>query len=253
VAGQVPPALASFRIVVLDLPMLVAASGELSKCIDRIMAIIAELSQQQDILFLNDLYSPGRTQNAAFGLMLAIARGKAQCIAACTPAEYDEFVAQDPILQRCFQPVPIAPASKELTLEILRSLRERYEAHHRVKISDAALAAAVELADSPLPEAAIDLIDEAGAMLRVETLPPLLDLGELVRQIKDLTEKKEAAVGEQDFEQAAHLLNQADKLKKRQEALAEELKQKMDSVCGEVDDKLIARVVGERKASRESV
>jgi len=247
VAGHVPPVLAACRIVVLDLPMLVASSGDWGRCVEKILAIIAELSQQKDvILFLSDLYS--RTQDASFALLLAIARGWIECIATSTREDYERFVSQDPILKRCFQPVPIAPASKELTLEILRSVRDRYEAHHRVTISDPALAAAVELAIGPLPEAAIDLIDEAGALLGLETLPREADLRDLDRQIQELTEKKESAIIEQDFDQAAHLRDQADQLKKRKEALAEELKKQRDAVCGELDEKLIARVAEEAKA-----
>src|SRR4029077_13536823 len=138
--------------------------------------------------------------------------------------------------------------SKEETVEILRGLRDRYEAHHRVQIKDEALDAAVELSDRYisrrcLPDKAIDVIDESGARVRLKAMTRPPDLKDLDGQIEQLNQEKESAVAEQDFEKAAHLRDQADKLKKKKEHITREWRDKAKETDGIVDDEVIREVI----------
>src|SRR5205085_9557741 len=141
----------------------------------------------------------------------------------------------------------VNPPSREEAVEILRGLRDRYEAHHRVQIKDDALDAAVELSDRYmsgrcLPDKAIDVIDESGARVRLRAMTRPPDLKELDGQIEQLNQEKEAAVAEQDFEKAAHLRDQADKLKKKKETITKEWREKSKEIDGVVDEEVIAEV-----------
>ena len=138
----------------------------------------------------------------------ALARGEIQCIGATTLDEYRKYIEKDGALERRFQQIIVNPPSKDETVEILKGLRDRYEAHHRVQIKDEALDAAVELSDRYitgrcLPDKAIDVIDEAGARVRLKAMTRPPDLKDLDDQIEQLNQEKEAAVAEQDFEKAA--------------------------------------------------
>jgi ATP-dependent Clp protease ATP-binding subunit ClpC len=178
----------------------------------------------------------------------ALARGEIQCIGATTLDEYRKYIEKDGALERRFQQIIVNPPSKDETVEILRGLRDRYEAHHRVQIKDEALSASVELSDRYisgrcLPDKAIDVIDEAGARVRLKAMTRPPDLKELDAQIEQLNQEKEAAVAEQDFEKAAHLRDQADKLKKRKESITREWREKSKEIDGVVDEEVIAEVV----------
>ena len=178
----------------------------------------------------------------------ALARGEIQCIGATTLDEYRKYIEKDGALERRFQQIIVNPPSKDETVEILEGLRDRYEAHHRVQIKDEALQAAVELSDRYisgrcLPDKAIDVIDEAGARVRLKAMTRPPDLKELDGQIEQLNQEKEAAVAEQDFEKAAHFRDQADKLKKKKERITREWREKSKEIDGVVDEEVIREVV----------
>ena len=253
--GNVPELLRDKRIVVLDLAMMVAGTKYRGQFEERIKAVMNEVRRAKNtILFIDELHTlvgAGGAEGAIDAsnvLKPALARGEIQCIGATTLDEYRKYIEKDGALERRFQQIIVNPPSKEEAVEILRGLRDRYEAHHRVQIKDEALKSAVELSDRYisgrcLPDKAIDVIDEAGARVRLKAMTRPPDLKELDQQIEKLNQEKEGAVAEQDFEKAAHLRDQADKLKKKKETITKEWRDKSREVDGVVDDDVIAEVV----------
>src|ERR1700756_5033230 len=253
--GNVPELLRGRRIVVLDLAMMVAGTKYRGQFEERIKAVMNEVRRAKNtILFIDELHTlvgAGGAEGAIDAsnvLKPALARGEIQCIGATTMDEYRKYIEKDAALARRFQEIIVNPPSKEETVEILRGLRDRYEAHHRVQIKDAALDAAVELSDRYisgrcLPDKAIEVIDEAGARVRLKAMTRPPDLKELDTQIEQLNQEKEQAVAEQDFEKAAHLRDQADKLKKKKENITKEWREKSKEIDGVVDEEVIAEVV----------
>jgi ATP-dependent Clp protease ATP-binding subunit ClpC len=255
VDSNVPELLRDRRIVVLDLAMMVAGTKYRGQFEERIKAVMNEVRRAKNtILFIDELHTlvgAGGAEGAIDAsnvLKPALARGEIQCIGATTLDEYRKYIEKDGALERRFQQIIVNPPSKDETVEILRGLRDRYEAHHRVQIKDEALLAAVELSDRYisgrcLPDKAIDVIDESGARVRLKAMTRPPDLKELDAQIEQLNQEKEAAVAEQDFEKAAHLRDQADKLKKKKEAITREWREKSKEIDGVVDEEVIAEVV----------
>src|SRR5437773_2524489 len=255
IGGNVPEILAEKRIVVLDLAMMVAGTKYRGQFEERIKAVMNEVRRARNtILFIDELHTlvgAGGAEgaiDAANVLKPALARGEIQCIGATTLDEYRKYIEKDSALERRFQQIIVNPPSKDETVEILRGLRDRYEAHHRVQIKDEALDAAVELSDRYisvrcLPDKAIDVIDEAGARVRLKAMTRPPDLKEIDTQIEQLNQEKESAVAEQDFEKAAHLRDQADKLKKKKEQINREWREKSKEIDGVVDEEVIAEVV----------
>jgi ATP-dependent Clp protease ATP-binding subunit ClpC len=255
VDSNVPELLRDRRIVVLDLAMMVAGTKYRGQFEERIKAVMNEVRRAKNtILFIDELHTlvgAGGAEGAIDAsnvLKPALARGEIQCIGATTMDEYRKYIEKDAALARRFQEIIVNPPSKDETVEILRGLRDRYEAHHRVQIKDTALGAAVELSDRYisgryLPDKAIDVIDEAGARIRLKAMTRPPDLKELDAQIEQLNQEKEAAVAEQDFEKAAHLRDQADKLKKKKESITREWREKSKEIDGIVDEEVIAEVV----------
>jgi ATP-dependent Clp protease ATP-binding subunit ClpC len=255
VDSNVPELLRDRRIVVLDLAMMVAGTKYRGQFEERIKAVMNEVRRAKNtILFIDELHTlvgAGGAEGAIDAsnvLKPALARGEIQCIGATTMDEYRKYIEKDAALARRFQEIIVNPPSKDETVEILRGLRDRYEAHHRVQIKDEALGAAVELSDRYisgryLPDKAIDVIDEAGARIRLKAMTRPPDLKELDAQIEQLNQEKEAAVAEQDFEKAAHLRDQADKLKKKKENITREWREKSKEIDGIVDEEVIAEVV----------
>ncbi|MEW4452575.1 ATP-dependent Clp protease ATP-binding subunit [Bremerella sp. JC817] len=253
--GDVPELLAEKRIVVLDLAMMVAGTKYRGQFEERIKAVMNEVRRAKNtILFIDELHTlvgAGGAEgaiDAANVLKPALARGEIQCIGATTLDEYRKYIEKDAALARRFQEIQVDPASKEETAEILKGLRDRYEEHHNVQITDDAIVAAAEYSDRYitgrcLPDKAIDVIDEAGARvrLRVMTRPP--DLKEIDEEVETLNRKKEQAVADQDFEKAASLRDQADKLKKKKEDIVKEWQAKSRQKDGVVDEEVIAEVV----------
>src|SRR5437879_3006502 len=252
--GNVPELLRDRRIVVLDLAMMVAGTKYRGQFEERIKAVMNEVRRAKNtILFIDELHTlvgAGGAEGAIDAsnvLKPALARGEIQCIGATTMDEYRKYIEKDAALARRFQEIIVNPPSKEETVEILRGLRDRYEAHHRVQIQDEALGAAVELSDRYisgryLPDKAIDVIDEAGARIRLKAMTRPPDLKEIDAQIEQLNQEKEAAVAEQDFEKAAHLRDQAEKLKKKKDNITREWREKSKEIDGVVDEEVIREV-----------
>jgi ATP-dependent Clp protease ATP-binding subunit ClpC len=255
VEGNVPELLRDRRIVVLDLAMMVAGTKYRGQFEERIKAVMNEVRRAKNtILFIDELHTlvgAGGAEGAIDAsnvLKPALARGEIQCIGATTLDEYRKYIEKDGALERRFQQIIVNPPSKNETVEILKGLRDRYEAHHRVQITDDALESATELSDRYitgrcLPDKAIDVIDEAGARVRLKAMTRPPDLKELDEQIEQLNQEKEAAVAEQDFEKAAQLRDKADKLKKKKEQITKEWREKAKEVDGIVDEEVIAEVV----------
>src|SRR5687768_15093945 len=255
VDSNVPELLRDKRLVVLDLAMMVAGTKYRGQFEERIKAVMNEVRRAKNtILFIDELHTlvgAGGAEGAIDAsnvLKPALARGEIQCIGATTLDEYRKYIEKDGALERRFQKIVVEPPGKKEAVEILKGLRDRYEAHHRVQITDGALFSAVELSDRYisgrcLPDKAIDVIDEAGARVRLKgmTRPP--DLKEYDSQIEQLNQEKEAAVAEQDFEKAAHLRDKADKLKKKKENIQREWRDKQKEIDGVVDEEVIREVV----------
>jgi ATP-dependent Clp protease ATP-binding subunit ClpC len=255
VDSNVPELLRDRRIVVLDLAMMVAGTKYRGQFEERIKAVMNEVRRAKNtILFIDELHTlvgAGGAEGAIDAsnvLKPALARGEIQCIGATTLDEFRKYIEKDAALARRFQEIIVNPPTREETTEILRGLRDRYEAHHRVQIKDEALAAAVDLSDRYitgrcLPDKAIDVIDEAGARVRLKAMTRPPDLKDLDAQVEQLNQEKEAAVAEQDFEKAAHLRDQADKLKKKKEQITKEWREKSKEIDGVVDEEVIREVV----------
>jgi len=255
VDGNVPELLADRRIVVLDLAMMVAGTKYRGQFEERIKAVMNEVRRAKNtILFIDELHTlvgAGGAEGAIDAsnvLKPALARGEIQCIGATTLDEYRKYIEKDSALDRRSQIIMVEPASKAEAVEILKGLRDRYESHHRVSISDEALEAAVELSSRYitgrcLPDKAIDVIDEAGARVRLKAMTKPPDLKEIDEEVDRLNKEKEEAVANQDFEKAAALRDQADKLKKKKQTMTRDWRDKSREADGVVDEEVVAEVV----------
>ena len=252
---NVPELLRDKRIVVLDLAMMVAGTKYRGQFEERIKAVMNEVRRAKNtMLFIDELHTlvgAGGAEGAIDAsnvLKPALARGEIQCIGATTLDEYRKYIEKDAALARRFQAIIVNPPSMAETVEILKGLRDRYEAHHRVQITDHALKAAVELSERYitghcLPDKAIDVIDEAGARVRLKAMTRPPDLKELDEKIDKLNLEKEAAVMDQDFERAAHLRDQSEKLRKEKETTHKQWREKAKETDGVVDEEIVAEVV----------
>ena len=217
VNGRVPETLRDKQLYSLDLGSLVAGSRYRGDFEERLKKVLKEINQRGDIiLFIDEIHTlvgAGAAEgaiDAASLLKPKLARGELQTIGATTLDEYRKHIEKDAALERRFQPVNVPEPSVDLTIEILKGLRDRYEAHHRVSITDSALAAAANLShryinDRFLPDKAVDLIDEAGARMRIKRLTAPQSLRDVDEKIADVRRQKEAAIDAQDFEKAAGL------------------------------------------------
>jgi len=215
ISGDVPEILKNKRLLVLDLAGMIAGTKYRGQFEERIKAVMKEIKESTDVIvFIDEIHTlvgAGGAEGAidASNMMKpALQRGDIQCIGATTLDEYRKNIEKDPALERRFQPVTIDPPTVDETIEILKGLRDKYEAHHNVKFSDEALGAAAILSDRYisarfLPDKAIDIIDEAGSKARLSTLVVPDDLKEIEKKIGELKVEKEAAVKSQDFEKAA--------------------------------------------------
>ena len=234
VAGDVPETIRDKQIYSLDMGALVAGSRYRGDFEERLKKILKEIRTRGDIiLFIDEIHTlvgAGAAEgsiDASQMLKPMLARGELQTIGATTSDEYRKYIEKDAALERRFQPVKVDEPSVEETVGILKGLRDRYEAHHRVIITDAAIQAAAELADRYvsdrfLPDKAIDLMDEAGARLRISRMTAPPELRELDEKIAEVKRNKESAIDDQDFEKAAALRDEEQKL-------TEERKQKESS------------------------
>jgi len=252
---QVPEILRDKRIVVLDLAMMVAGTKYRGQFEERIKAVINEVRRVKNVtLFIDELHTlvgAGGAEGAIDAsnvLKPALARGEVQCIGATTLDEYRKHIEKDGALERRFQTIIVEPPSKEETLDILRGLQDRYEEHHKVHFTDEALYQAIELstryiAGRCLPDKAIDVVDEAGARVRINnmTLPP--DLTKVEEKIEEMQKQKDEAVRKADYEQAASLRDQAQRLLDEKTKLHKEWYEKNKENTGIVDTEIIAEVV----------
>ena len=255
VAGEVPEILRDKKIFSLDLPLMIAGTKYRGQFEERIKAVIDEVSGSGIvILFIDELHTivgaggAEGAMDAANIIKPALSRGELQCVGATTMNEYRKGIEKDAALERRFQPVIVDPPSPEDALLILKGLRETYEKHHKVKYTDAALAAAVKLSDRYisgryLPDKAIDVMDEAGARARIMNTPKAPDLTELDNELKAIAAGKEKAIAEQKFEDAAHFRNQERELKKRREDLLAEWHHQCEDVCRVIGADEIAEVM----------
>jgi ATP-dependent Clp protease ATP-binding subunit ClpC len=255
VNGNIPETLKDKQLYTLDLGALVAGSRYRGDFEERLKKVLKEITTRGDIiLFIDELHTlvgAGAAEgaiDAASILKPMLARGELQTIGATTIDEYRKHLEKDAALERRFQPITVEQPSIVHTIEILKGLRDRYEAHHRVTITDAALVAAANLADRYisdrfLPDKAIDLIDEAGSRLRIRRLTAPPDLQDLEEEATRVRKAKEQAIDDQDFEKAASLRDEEKKLLERKAAREKEWKSDgMDSVLT-LDEEDIAEVL----------
>src|SRR5690606_5062917 len=253
--GDVPETLKDKQLYTLDLGALVAGSRYRGDFEERLKKVLKEISTRGDIiLFIDEIHTlvgAGAAEgaiDAASILKPKLARGELQTIGATTLDEYRKYIEKDAALERRFQPIQVAEPTLTHTIEILKGLRDRYEAHHRVTITDSAIVAAANLADRYvndrfLPDKAIDLIDEAGARLRIRRMTAPPELRELDEKIAEAKRSKESAIDDQDFERAARLRDEEKRLvAERAEKEKAWRNGDMDNVA-EVDEELIAEVL----------
>ena len=255
VHGDVPETIKDKQIYSLDMGSLVAGSRYRGDFEERLKKVLKEIRTRGDIiLFIDEIHTlvgAGAAEgsiDAAQMLKPMLARGELQTIGATTNDEYRKYIEKDAALERRFQPVKVDEPSVDETVEILKGLRDRYEAHHRVIITDAAIQAAAELADRYisdrfLPDKAIDLVDEAGARLRIRRMTAPPELREIDEKIAEVRRNKEAAIDDQDFEKAASLRDEESKLNEERKAKEEAWKGGESDEIAEVGDQEIAEVL----------
>jgi len=253
--NDIPELLAGRRIVVLDLAMMVAGTKYRGQFEERIKAVMNEVRRARNvILFVDELHTlvgAGGAEGAIDAsnvLKPALSRGEIQCIGATTLDEYRKYIEKDGALERRFQQILVNAPSKKETIEILKGLRDRYEAHHRVRISNDAIEQAVELSSRYVagrvqPDKAIDVIDEAGARMRLRSMTKPPNLTQIEKDIDRLTMEKDEAVRNADYERAAELRDKAESLKMKKEELKKEWRDRSKEIDGVVDEEVVAEVV----------
>lgn len=255
VKGDVPEILRDKRVIIIDLALMVAGTKYRGQFEERIKAVMDEIRRSENIIiFIDELHTlvgAGGAEGAIDAsniLKPALSRGEIQCIGATTLDEYRKHVEKDAALERRFQTIMVDPPTVEETIDILKGLRDKYEAHHKIKFTDEALEAAAKLSDQYisgrfLPDKAVDLIDEAGsrARLNVTTIPP--DMKEVERKIEHVRKEKEAAVKGQDFEKAASLRDQERELKAQLERVRKEWSRQKAEAYPQVTKEDIAEIV----------
>lgn len=255
VAGEVPETLRAKQLYTLDLGALVAGSRYRGDFEERLKKVLKEIKTRGDIiLFIDELHTlvgAGAAEgaiDAASILKPMLARGELQTIGATTLEEYRKYLEKDAALERRFQPIRVEEPTISHTIEILKGLRDRYETHHRVTITDQALVAAANLADRyiadrHLPDKAIDLIDEAGSRLRIKRMETPPDYKEIENKIAEVVDKKKEAVEDQDFELAGSLRDEEKNLLDRRTEMMEQIKSEGVDLFDEVDEEAIAEVL----------
>ena len=256
VNGKVPETLKDKQLYSLDLGSLVAGSRYRGDFEERLKKVLKEINQRGDIiLFIDEIHTlvgAGAAEGAIDAASLRkpkLARGELQTIGATTLDEYRKHIEKDAALERRFQPVQVPEPSVELTIDILKGLRDRYEAHHRVSITDGALAAAANLSDRYindryLPDKAVDLIDEAGARMRIKRMTAPAGLREVDERIAAVRREKEAAIDAQDFEKAAGLRDQERRLGEERSEKEKQWRAGDLEEIAEVGEEQIAEVLG---------
>ncbi|HZG71160.1 MAG TPA: ATP-dependent protease ATP-binding subunit ClpC [Chondromyces sp.] len=255
VNNEVPETLRDKRVMTLDMGTVVAGTKYRGEFEDRLKKVMDEIRQAGNIiLFIDELHTligAGGAEGAIDAsniLKPALARGELQCIGATTLDEYRKYIEKDAALERRFQPIQVDEPTLEESIQILKGLRDRYEAHHRVSIRDEAIEAAVKLSDRYisdrfLPDKAIDLIDEAGSKVRLRSFTTPPNLKELEVKLEEIKKEKDAAVQSQEFEKAASLRDAEQKLREELEGTKKTWKEKQGKENTEVTVEDIATVV----------
>ncbi|HOX39147.1 MAG TPA: ATP-dependent Clp protease ATP-binding subunit [Candidatus Brocadiia bacterium] len=255
IACDVPELLCDKRLVILDLAMMVAGTKYRGQFEERIKAVMQEVRKARNIiLFIDELHTlvgAGGAEGAIDAsnvLKPALSRGEIQCIGATTLDEYRKHIEKDGALERRFQSIIVEPPSREQTIEILKGLRDRYETHHHVKITDEALHLATELSiryitGRYLPDKAIDVIDESGARVRLKSLTRPPDIRELDEKMQGLDARKDEAVVMQDFELAAKLRDEREQVSTEREQILKNWREKAEETKGVVDANVVSEVV----------
>lgn len=255
ISGDVPELLKNKRVIALDLTGMIAGTKYRGDFEDRINNVISEIKKAGNIiLFIDELHtiigagSAEGSADTANILKPSLARGDFQVIGATTINEYRKYIEKDSALERRFQPVMVGEPTEDEAIEILKGLRDRYEAHHKVKITDDAIISAVKLssryiADRFLPDKAIDLIDEAASKVRLKNFTPPNDVKDLEDELSQLQKEKEAAINEQNFERAAQIRDEEKTLKDKIEAAKRDWREKNDHTNDEVTTEDIAEIV----------
>ncbi|WIV13901.1 ATP-dependent Clp protease ATP-binding subunit [Proteiniborus sp. MB09-C3] len=254
-SGDVPELLKDKRVVSLDLASMVAGAKYRGEFEERLKKVMEEIREAKNIiLFIDEMHTiigAGGAEGAIDAsniLKPALARGEIQAIGATTIDEYRKHIEKDTALERRFQPIMVEEPTVEDTIKILEGLRDKYEAHHRVKITDEAIKAAAELSaryitDRFLPDKAIDLIDEAASRVRIKTVTAPPDLNQLESKLEELSQEKEAAISSQDYEKAAKIRDEEKRIKGELKEKQDGWKQQKQSASSEVGYEEIAYVV----------
>ena len=257
ISGNVPETLRGKRMISLDLALMVAGTKYRGQFEERIKAVMEEIKRSQDvIIFIDELHTlvgAGAAEGAIDAsniLKPALSRGEMQCIGATTMDEYRKYIEKDAALERRFQTIMVEPPTTEQTIEILKGLRDRYEAHHRVTFKDEALEAATKLSERYisgrfLPDKAIDLIDEAGSRARLNVLIVPEGIKKLEEKVEGIRKEKESFIKSQDFEKAASLRDQERQARQELEQLNREWSQAKDKMRPEVGEEEIAKIVAQ--------
>jgi ATP-dependent Clp protease ATP-binding subunit ClpC len=255
VTGDIPEILKDQRIIILDLALMVAGTKYRGQFEERIKAVMDEIKRSEDIIiFIDELHTligAGGAEGAIDAsniLKPALSRGEIQCIGATTLDEFRKHIEKDAALERRFQTIMVEPPTVDETIEILKGLRDKYEAHHRVKFTDAAIEAAAKLSDRYitgryLPDKAIDLIDEAGARARLSTMTAPPDVKHIEEKMEVVKKEKEQSVKGQDFEKAAKFRDEERKLKEDLTGIKKEWKESRGKIEPKVSDEEIAYIV----------
>ncbi|MDP3730619.1 MAG: ATP-dependent Clp protease ATP-binding subunit [Candidatus Omnitrophota bacterium] len=255
VTGDIPEILKDQRIIILDLALMVAGTKYRGQFEERIKAVMDEIKRSDDIIiFIDELHTligAGGAEGAIDAsniLKPALSRGEIQCIGATTLDEFRKHIEKDAALERRFQTIMVEPPTVDETIEILKGLRDKYEAHHRVKFTDAAIEAAAKLSDRYitgryLPDKAIDLIDEAGARARLSTMTAPPDVKHIEEKMETVKKEKEQSVKGQDFEKAAKFRDEERKLKEDLTGIKKEWKESRGKIEPKVSDEEIAYIV----------
>ena len=255
IAGNVPDSIKGERLITLDLASMVAGTKYRGQFEERIKALMTEIKKSDDvILFIDEIHNlvgAGAAEGAIDAssiLKPALARGDIQCIGATTVDEYRKYIEKDAALERRFQTIMVEAPSVKETIGILKGLRDKYEAYHRVRIADEALESAAKLSDRYitdrfLPDKAIDVIDEAGAKVRLSVTTAPLDVKKLEKQVDEVKKEKEVAIKAQDFEKAAELRDQEKKLKAELSSQQKNWKQSDKKTSAVVTTDVIAEIV----------
>ncbi|MBU4312931.1 MAG: ATP-dependent Clp protease ATP-binding subunit [Candidatus Omnitrophica bacterium] len=255
IKGDVPEMLKGKQVIILDLALMVAGTKYRGQFEERIKTIMDEIKRSTNvIIFIDELHTlvgAGGAEGAIDAsniLKPALSRGDIQCIGATTFDEYRKHIEKDAALERRFQTIMVDPPTVNETIEILKGLRDRYEAHHRVEITDEALEAASKFSDRYiagrfLPDKAIDLIDEAGAKARLSIMTAPEEIKDMERVIEEVQKEKEDAIKDQDFEKAAGLRDKEKEDRRKLDKTREEWKKSRMEARPKVDEELIADIV----------